>query len=293
LPADLGPGTVASYWGFVRREVSYEGGVYEEFCHHPLAGVDSIQQVDDYAWPDPNAFDYEGLLPKIAAAQTNGEKWIGVGESSIFERSWTLVGLQEFMEDVLVRPEVVLRIMEHVNSFYIEQTLRILRACGGRADMVYIADDIGSQLGMLLDPELWRDMTKPLQREFNDVIRAEFPDVVFHYHSCGSIVPVIDDLIEIGVDILNPIQPKAAGMQAEYLAERWGDRICFCGGLDTQELLPRGSSEDVRKECARLIKTLGRSGGYILAPAHAVQVDVPVENILAIIEAARETPQPA
>ena len=282
------PGTVTSYWGFVTREVEYDGGSYQEFCHHPLAGVESVQQVDDHAWPGPDDYDYAALQRKISEANAGGDKWVGVGESSIFERSWALVGMQEFLEDLLVRPDVATRIMEHVNGFYIEQTLRTLRACEGRADMVYIADDIGTQLGMLLGPDVWREMIKPLQKAFNDAIRLEFPEIVFHYHSCGSIVPVIDDLIEIGVDILNPIQPKAAGMAAEALAERWGDRLSFLGGLDTQELLPLGSAGEVRRECSRLIETLGRDGGYILAPAHAVQVDVPVENILAVIEAAKE-----
>ena len=143
---------------------------------------------------------------------------------------------------------------------------------------------------MLLSPALWRQMIKPLQKRFNDAIRAEFPGVVFHYHSCGSIVPVIDDLIEIGVDILNPIQPLAAGMDADSLARRWGDRLCFCGGLDIQRLLPRGTPDEVFRECVRLIRTLGKNGGYILAPAHAVQVDTPVENILAMVQAVRETP---
>jgi uroporphyrinogen decarboxylase len=257
--ADLGEGTTASYWGFVTRRTRYDGGSYDEFCHHPLAGA---------------------------------EKWIGVGESSVFERAWALVGFQEFLEGMLVRPEVTARIMERINDFYIEQTLRTLRACGGRADMVYIADDVGTQSGMLLAPTVWREAIKPLQRKLNEAVRAEFPDVVFHYHSCGSIVPIIDDLIEIGVDVLNPLQPKAAGMQAEAIAERWGERLCFCGGLDIQEILPRGSAEEVRQECARLIRTLGRGGGYILAPAHAIQVDVPVENVVAIVEAAQRTPPP-
>jgi uroporphyrinogen decarboxylase len=288
-PAPPEPGIKLSYWGFGRREIEYNGGVYEELCYHPLEGFDSVGQVDDYAWPDTDDFDYAGLAREAAIADRGIERWIGVGESSIFERSWALVGFQEFLEDLFTRPDVAVRIMEHVNDFYIQQTLFTLRACGGRADMVYIADDIGCQQGMLIDPEMWRNLIKPLQKKFNDAILAEFPDVVFHYHSCGSIVPVIDDLIEIGVDILNPIQPKAVGMSARSLAERWGDRLSFLGGLDTQELLPRGTTQQVYEECGRLISILGNGGGYILAPAHAVQVDVPIENVLAIVRAAHET----
>ncbi|MDY6913047.1 MAG: uroporphyrinogen decarboxylase family protein [Planctomycetota bacterium] len=290
--ADMGPDVVVSYWGYANRGVKYDGGVYMEFCHHPLAGVESVQQVDDYAWPDPQAFDYETLPAKIAAGEVRSEKWVTTGTSSIFERSWAMVGLQEFLEKLVIDTEVAVRIMEHVNDFYIEHTLDILRACGGRADMIYTADDIGSQNGMLLSPDLWRQTIKPLQKKFNDAIRAEFPGIRIHYHSCGSILPVIDDLIEVGVDLLNPLQPKAAGMDPQVLAEKWGERLSFCGGVDIQELMPRGTAEQVSQKCSELIKTLGRSGGYVLAPAHAIQVDTPVENILALSRAPGQTPPP-
>jgi uroporphyrinogen decarboxylase len=286
---NCGPGTTATCWGFVMRRVEYDGGAYDEYCFHPLAGVDSVQKVDDYNWPNPNDFKYVEMPKKIAEAEARSEKWIGTGMSSIFERSWALTGFQNFLESLFSQPDVAMRIMEHVNDFYIEQTLLTLRACHGRADMLYIADDIGSQNGMILSPSIWREMIKPLQKKFNDAIRMEFPEIVIHYHSCGSLLPVIDDLIEIGVDILNPIQPKAVDMQAELLAKKFGGRISFCGGLDIQDLLPHGTPEQVFDECMRLIKTLGKNGGYILAPAHAVQVDTPVENIEAILKAVKET----
>ena len=289
LPSAQAGATTMSYWGFGYRDAVYDGGTYQEYCHQPLAGIDSLQQVDDYAWPDPAAFDFASLPDKIAAANVRSEKWVGVGESAIFERAWGLVGLEEFLALMLTEPKLAYRIMEKINDVYIEQTLNTLRACNGRADMVYIADDVGSQQGMLIGPGLWRDLIKPLQKKFNDAIRAQYPATVFHYHCCGSILPIIDDLIEIGVDILNPIQPKAAGMNADDLAARWGDSISFLGGLDTQDLLPHGSAEEVYDECLRLIETLGKGGGYILAPAHAVQVDVPVENVQAIVRAAEDS----
>jgi len=279
-----------TYWGFATKSVPYDGGVYEEFCYYPLADAKTVEQVDAYAWPDPDAFDYDEFPRRIAAADAGGEKWITIGESSFFERSWAMVGFERFLEWLLARRDLVMRIMENVCDFYIAQTLRTLRACGGRADMVHTADDVGSQQGMLISPDTWRETLKPLQKKFNDAIRSEFPDVVIHYHSCGSIVPIIDELMEIGVDVLNPIQPKAVGMEPSVLAERWGDRLCFCGGVDIQELMPRGTPEQVRNACEELIRTLGRGGGFILSPAHALQVDVPVENVLAMVEAVRRTP---
>ncbi len=291
LPENKGPGTRSVYWGYVLKQVEYTGGVYEEYCHYPLAGATSVQQVHDYAWPNPADFDYDAMPGKFAPfADIGGQQWLGVGESSIFERSWALVGFEKFLEMLLVDTDIAMAIMEHVNNFYIEQTLNQLRVFKGRADMVYIADDLGTQINMLISPKLWRQTVKPLQKKFNDAIKAEFPNVVFHYHSCGSIPDVIGDLAEVGVDILNPIQPKANGMDADTLARLWGDKISFCGGLDIQELLPFGTVEEVKAECKRLIRTLGKGGGYILAPAHAIQVDTPPENVLAIVEAANETP---
>jgi len=139
---------------------------------------------------------------------------------------------------------------------------------------------------MLLSPELWRKHIKPyseqLIRPFKDMGLKTF------YHSCGSIVPVIEDFIEMGLDILDPIQPKAEGMNPEALKSRFGDRLAFHGGVDEQELLPRGTVDEVRNEVHRLIDILGQQGGYIICAAHAIQPDTPMENILAMYEAAKE-----
>ena len=139
---------------------------------------------------------------------------------------------------------------------------------------------------MLLSPELWRKHIKPyseqLIRPFKDMGLKTF------YHSCGSIVPVIEDFIEMGLDILDPIQPKAEGMNPEALKSRFGDRLAFHGGVDEQELLPRGTADEVRNEVHRLIDILGQQGGYIICAAHAIQPDTPMENILAMYEAAKE-----
>ena len=140
---------------------------------------------------------------------------------------------------------------------------------------------------MLIAPDLWRRHIKPYSRK----LIAPFKErgVLTYYHSCGSIVPVIEDFIEMGLDILDPIQPNAAGMDPVTLKRQFGDRLTFHGGIDEQRLLPRGSPQEVGEEAGRLIDILGKDGGYILCPAHAIQPDTPVENIVALYESAKDS----
>ena len=155
---------------------------------------------------------------------------------------------------------------------------------GSMDAVVTIGDDVGTQRGMMMSRSLWRKVISPYLRK----LIAVFHDlgVKVMYHSCGSIIPIIDDLIGNGVDILEPIQTGAEGMDAGALKEKFGKRLSFHGGVDEQDLLPHGSPQCIRQEVERLGKTLGRDGGYILMAAHAFQPDIPCENVVAMYEAA-------
>ena len=141
------------------------------------------------------------------------------------------------------------------------------------------------QRGMMIAPDLWRRHLKSYAAELISPFKQM--GLMTMYHSCGSIVPVIDDFIEMGLDILDPIQPAATGMDPASLAEGFGDRLTFHGGIDEQHLLPHGSADEVREETARTMEILGRNGGYIVAPAHAIQPDTPPENIVALYDTAQ------
>ena len=208
-----------------------------------------------------------------------------------FETPWYMRGMEQFLVDLRQNPDVAEAICRHVADYYRERALRVLDAAGGRRgqtciDVIGTGGDIGGQLGMMLSPKLWRERIKPftggLIRTFKDLGLKTF------YHSCGSLVPVIPDLIEAGLDILDPLQPNAVGMQAEPLFEAFGDRLSFHGGIDEQELLPHGSPAEVYAETKRVISILGRNGGYIVTAAHAVQGDTPAENVLAMFDATRD-----
>ena len=153
-------------------------------------------------------------------------------------------------------------------------------------DILWCGDDFGGQQGMIMDPETWRRIFKPRIKYMFEEFRKVRSDIKIAWHSCGSILPIIPDFIELGLDILNPIQPKAVGMEPHYLKRTYGKDLVFFGGIDVQELLPFSSPQTIKDEVRRRIDILGKNGGYIIAPAHNIQADTPVENILAFFEAA-------
>lgn len=273
-------------WGIGRKSVQYGGdgygGTYDDIVVVPLADATSVDDVLAHKWPDPDWWDYHPMADVMRAVSQ--DYWVTSGAYSIFERSWGLMGMERFLTDLVVDPEIPLAVMDKVLEFYTEQTLRILRAADGLVDQIDTCDDVGTQRGMLLSPRVWREHIKPRQAEFNSNVKS-CSSVKLWYHSCGSIVPIIEDLIEIGVDVLDPIQTGAEGMAPEWLNNTFGDRLCFHGGVDTQRALPYGTVDEVRAEVGSLIHVLGRGGGYILSPTHIVQSDVPPENVLAMCQA--------
>ncbi|MFB0562852.1 MAG: uroporphyrinogen decarboxylase family protein [Candidatus Lokiarchaeia archaeon] len=159
--------------------------------------------------------------------------------------------------------------------------------CGEHLDFALLSDDLGTQQAPFISPKDYKEYWKPYHREMISRTKALTDGFIF-WHCCGSIFPLIDHLIDIGIDVLNPIQPLAKGMNAEPLKKTYGDRLAFDGGLDVQKLLPRGTVEEVRAEVKRVIEILGENGGYVFAPAHNIQGDVPPQNVVAMFDAALE-----
>ena len=184
-------------------------------------------------------------------------------------------------------PQFACRIMDKIAEFQIEDILRTLEVASGRIDMVYISDDLGGQNGMILSPQIWRKYIRPREERIIKAIKNNHSDVKIIYHSCGSITPVIPDLIKIGVDILNPLQLGAKNMDPVKLKQEYGDKLCFHGGMDIQYILPYGTEREIRAEVNRLIDILGEQGGYILAPSESIQPDASPQNILAMYDTAK------
>ena len=274
------------FLGIVWKPVKNEFATYNEIAFHPLGHMTTVEEVEDYPWPSVDWFDFSHLKEEIARLNADRRYTIIYFAGGAFETPWYMRGLERFLIDLVECPEIAEAISRHAMQFYKERAMRAIEASDGQIDIIGSGGDLGTQRGMMLSPDLWRRHIKPyseqLIRPFKDMGLKTF------YHSCGSIVPVIEDFIEMGLDILDPIQPRAAGMEPEVLESRFGSRLTFHGGVDEQELLPRGTAEEVRGEVCRLIDILGQQGGYIVCSAHAFQPDTPVENILAMYEAAKQ-----
>ena len=289
-PADMtGAAGVAAtgrdFLGVVWKAVANEFGTYNEIAHHPLAHAQTVKEIEEYSWPQLDWFDFSHLKDDIARINQDQRYAILYFAGGAFETPWYMRGMERFLTDLVECPDIAQAICQRVTDFYQQRALRAIEASDGQIDIIGSGGDIGTQRGMMLSPNLWRQYIKPystdLIRSFKDMGLATF------YHSCGSVVPVIEDFIEMGLDILDPIQPVARDMDADNLQRLFGNRLAFHGGIDEQHLLPQGTPQQVSAEVERLMQTLGADGGYIVCPAHAIQPDTPVENIIALYETAK------
>jgi len=289
-PPDMtgAPGVTAEgkdFWGIIRKPVRNAFGTYYEFDFHPLAHVTTVREVLDYSWPSLDWFDFSHLSEQIDAWNRTGRYCITYLAGSVFETSWYMRGMSRFLMDLVECPDIAEAICQQVTAFYKQRTLRAIEQSRGKIDLILSGSDVGTQRGMMLSPDLWRRHIKSYTAEL--ITPFKEMGLITMYHSCGSIVPVIEDFIDMGLDILDPIQPTARGMDPASLAEQFGDRLTFHGGIDEQHLLPHGTPDQVRREVARTMEILGRDGGYIVAPAHNLQPDTPPENIMALYHTAQ------
>ena len=292
-PKELIPGAAINsapgkdIFGVVWEPKKNQSGTYNEISYHPLANAKTVRDIKNYNWPSLDWFDFSHLKEQIFRINREEKYAIMFFAGGSFESPWYMRGLERFLLDLVECPEIAEEISAHVTDFYLKRALRAIEASDGQITIIGSGGDIGTQRGMMLSPDLWRKHIKP----YSTKLIGTFKDMglITFYHSCGSIVPVIADLIEMGLDILDPVQPKAVGMEPEKLKKNFGRKLVFHGGIDVQELLPFGTPEDVEKEVTRLIHVLGNDGGYIVAPAHAIQADTPPENIWKIYETAQNS----
>jgi uroporphyrinogen decarboxylase len=296
-PEYVGPAPIVqedgSYYdafGTHRRSMSNEFCTYEEYAGHPLANVQTVAEVKSWpGWPSTEHWDVSTLKDKIQALNREMEHWLCYEVGGIFEWSWGLRGFEQFLIDLAIQPEIACAIMDCYTDLYIANVTRVLEAADGSIDMVYTYDDIGTQQGLLISEAMWREFVLPRHLRLNAAIRR-FP-IKIMYHSCGAIYPLIGALAdEVGIDVLNPLQPRAAGMDAARIKREFGDRLSFYGAVDIQQTLPRGRPQEVQAEVQERCQVLGRGGGYICASAHYIQADTPLKNIVAMYSTHRELP---
>ncbi len=271
-------------WGVLRRVAEYETrfgkGTYNELVSHPLS---DFSKVSSYRMPDPDQPELytgvDGLLRNY-----RDEYWIaGVAVTTMFETAWALRGFEQMFIDFAENPEIVDILFEMTIGYHLAIAKKLVRK---GVDMIWIGDDVGGQNRMLISPATWRRFFREKMASFISSLKEINPAVKIAYHSDGNILPIIPELIEIGVDILNPVQP--ASMDPAEVRKIAGRKLCLWGTIDEQFTLPFSDPEGVRKEVASRIFSAGREGGLILSPTHNIQLDTPIENYLSMIDTIRE-----
>jgi uroporphyrinogen decarboxylase len=251
----------------------------------------TVEDLEKYSWPDPDDLGRtEGLRERARMLHDNTSYAIvaDMPALGIFEMAWVcLAGPERFMTDMILNKPFANGLLEKVCGLHMKLYENYLDAVGDYVDVIVVSDDLGSMQGLLISPDLYREMVKPVQKRLWQLIKNKTKAALF-LHSCGSISKLIPDLIEIGVDIINPVQVSAKDMDTQRLKKEFGGKLTFWGGIDTQRVLPFGSPKDVEEEVKRRILDLAPEGGFVLTAVHNIQAGVPPENICKMYDAAQK-----
>jgi uroporphyrinogen decarboxylase len=286
--ATLPDGRWRDEWGVIRRRSA--NGYYFDLDTSPLTGEPTSRDLEAYPWPDPDdPGRYRGLREE-ARGLREGTDYAVVGHcpGGWIHISQYLRGFAGWFEDLALRPGFATELMERVLDLSLRMAGHYLEAVGDLIDVVAVGDDVGMQRAPMVSPKMYRELIWPLQKRQFTFLRERTGARIF-YHTCGSVYAILPEIIDLGVDILNPVQVSAAEMgDTARLKRVFGDRLSFWGGVDNFGVLPRGTPEEVRAEVRRRVSDLGKGGGYVLNAVHNIQPDVPVENVLAMYAEGRE-----
>jgi uroporphyrinogen decarboxylase len=284
------PGQFYDDWGVLWKEIDAGVATYRELSEFPLADAGLDDLVRYPWWPDPlDPVPYDGVEQDAKRLFFDTE-WAVVGCPSfngVWERATYLCGFRRMLEGLLIEPEFVHGLLRRITDLCKLALGRYLDLVGPYLQIIKMGDDLGTQNGPQMSPKSYRDVIKPYHQELFAFIKERTEARIF-LHTCGSVYRLLPDLIDAGVEILNPVQVSAKDMDTRRLKAEFGDRLTFMGAIDTQRVLPFGSVEEVQAEVEQRIAHLGPGGGYILAPVHNVQADVPPENLLAMYRHARQ-----
>ena len=280
---------LVDHWGVQRTlvEVSRNGYTctYKHLSRPPMAGFSSAREVEQYDWPSPKELDFQGLEEEWIAFHPYAVVYAGdrLDRTCQLKTLMYLRGVEQALMDLVLHPKLVEAILERVREYYLSYNERLFRAAGKSIDLFMMGDDFGDQNGSLMSLGMWR---KYFRNGFERYVSlAHQYGIPVMHHTCGSVREVIPDMIDCGLDVLQSLQPGAKDMDLVGLKREFGRDLCFHGGIDIQEVLPRGSPDDVRNHVQRVVQAGKPGGGYIACTAHAIQPDVSTENVLAMLEA--------
>jgi uroporphyrinogen decarboxylase len=275
--------TYIDEWGITWKKIHYDTingrGFYTEIVDFPLADASKL---DTYTSPDPDDEDM-GYAEAVIARYGKTKYICGIIDCSIFEALKYLRGIEQSLIDLIAEKDIAHRVMDMSVEYHLQLGLKLIER---GVDMLWLADDIGGEHTLLMSPETFREMIKPKMGYMIGELKKKNKNIKVAFHSDGYIEPVIDDLIEVGVDLLNPVQPES--MDPAFIKKRYGDRLALWGTVSTQVTLPFGKPEDVEAEVRERIRTCAPGGGFLLAPTHNIQLDVPLENVDAFYRAVKK-----
>lgn len=274
----------ADIWGVRHRMVDYGSGQYSEADSHPLAEARSVEEIHAFPWPDPDAHDWDDFHAQVKAL--DGKRLVRCGGYEPFLRYCQMRGMEQAYMDLATEPDIAEAIFQHLFEYHYHVNRTMLERADGAADIIYLAEDLGSQESLLMSREMIAHYILPNLKRMAEMARG-FGCHIF-YHSDGAIRPVIRDLIDVvGVEMLNPIQWRCAGMERGGLVRDFGGELVFHGAVDNQQTLAFGSADDVRDEVLENIRIFSGSR-WVCAPCHNIQPVSPTENIVAMYETIHE-----
>lgn len=276
-------GTFSDVWGMAWQK----NGIFVNCVRSPLADV-TLDEIANYAWPDPEQIWQTSGLADLARHKYESSDHALVARNPItwgfLDLGCRMRGMEQFLMDLAINPEIAQIILDRALDIYLKIYAMFLREVGPYVQVVETADDLGTQRSLLISPDTYRTFFKPAQTRLNALIKDYAPQARIFFHCDGAITRLIPDLIEAGVEILNPVQPSAKGMESADLKQQFGDRLIFHGAVDQKP--QEGTEQDIRAEVQRRIDALAPGGGYVLSTSNVI-VDPPLENIVALFDEAR------
>ena len=278
----LKEGTDIDLWG-VAHEPGSAAAMHMTYMRHPLKEVTTLKELTEYPYPDYLNADYSHQKSECEAIHSRGLAALGNMQTTIWETAWYLRSMEQLMMDMLTDDEKAAFLIDKVLELSIHRAKQYtLAGC----DILFFGDDVGMQKTIMMSESMYVEWFKPRLKRLIDEVKAINPEIIIFYHSCGFVKPLIPHLIEVGVDVLNPIQPEC--MDFEELNTLYGDKIAFFGSVGTQTSMPFSTPEEIKALVKKNLTIAGKKGGLFCAPTHILEPEVPWENIIAYVDACRE-----
>lgn len=273
-------GSTLDIWGARRRKVANAYGHLDQLVSYALESAVSMEDLRRHPWPNPDWWDFSGLRRSIEDLNSAAGHSIRFRVGSVFETAWSLCNLEKFLVDLVMDPDRPMYVMERITEVHLANLLTVLETAGDLIDIVYYYDDLASQESLLMSPDMYDRFIRPFHEKIIGLAKRFGKHVMMH--SCGAVYPLIPRFIDMGLDILNPVQPTARDMAPAKLAAEFGGRLVFHGGIDVQKFLPSATPAEVKAKVEETCGILGGKGGYIMSGSHHLQADTPIENVLAM-----------